>query len=198
MAFDDSPHNREDLKNNRNSSTKDTQVDLIGVVFRGHQLLHVSQSKITVDGTDSTEAILQQVNLNPHRRELRLILVDSPTLAGFNVVNYQLLWEELKLPIVLMPEEKPRERMVKVFSKVFPQRAKQIARLEKLSELESMEVRINNTPEIAKKIYFHPVGIETRHLREIFHYLTNVSSVPEPLRVAHIIASRSRYPPKSL
>ncbi|MHA1585357.1 MAG: hypothetical protein ACTSWL_08885, partial [Promethearchaeota archaeon] len=81
LAFDDSPHKKSDLQHNRehffdssqssdvNESESIPKVKLIGVVCRGCQLLHVSQSFITVDGVDSTREIIRHYMENPYRKE---------------------------------------------------------------------------------------------------------------------------------
>ena len=92
LAFDDSPHKKSDLQHNREhrfdfSSSSEAsgsetipKVKLIGVVCRGCQLLHVSQSYITVDGIDSTREIIRHYMENPYRKEIRLIMIDPAFL----------------------------------------------------------------------------------------------------------------------
>ncbi len=198
MAFDDSPHNREDLNHYRKQKEKlkdahgPAHVDLIGVVFRGHQLLYCTQDKIEVDGLDSTNKIIDQVLNCPYLNEIRLILIDSPTLGGFNVVDSQLIYEKTKIPVLLLPDEKPKERMVNVYKKIFPQRKEQISWLASLPVLKSAVVKVNQNPVVEKRIYFHAVGIKTNEVKGLLNYLCEYSTIPEPLRTAHIIASRGR------
>ena len=87
MAFDDSPHLKSDLAHFNQNSNNNPKIPLIGVVCRGIQLLHVSTGIIQVDGIDSTQEILRMYGINPYKNEIRLFMIDSPTLGGFNLPN---------------------------------------------------------------------------------------------------------------
>ncbi len=194
MAFDDGPHHAEDLYHSNQSpkNAKPKTTALIGVVCRGIQLLHVSESTIEVDGTDSTEKILQLILQNPFLPEIRLILIDSPTLGGFNPPNPFYLYEQTKIPLLLIPDRKPQSHIAQVYRDIFPQRTDQIEFLQKLPPLSSFKLSINTDPHITSDLYFHAIGIEISAIKEILRYLTHFSKIPEPLRIAHLIASRMR------
>ncbi|MEM2922512.1 MAG: DUF99 family protein, partial [Candidatus Bathyarchaeia archaeon] len=74
---------------------KGGRVNVIGVVFRGGICLDgVMGTDVAVDGRDSTEQIAKMVKSSSHYKQLRLIMLDSIMLAGFNVVNIRLLFEK--------------------------------------------------------------------------------------------------------
>ncbi len=192
IAFDDSPHKKEDLRHNNPNKEAIAKVDLIGVVFRGLQLLHVTQDEIEVDGKNSTEKIIENVVNNPFYNELRMILIDSPTLAGFNVVDPFEIHEKTKLPVILLPDDKPKDKIINVYEKVFPERIEQIQWLNKLPDLDEIEVNIKTNSNISKHIYFHSIGTTREEIQGLIEYLCEFSSRPEPLRIAHLIASRDK------
>ncbi len=189
MAFDDGPHLKSDLANFNQNSKYIPKISLIGVVCRGIQLLHVSNGMIQVDGIDSTQEILKMYGTNPYKNEIRLIMIDSPTLGGFNLPNPFEIYEKTKIPIILLPDKKPKTLMSEIYSKVFPEREEQIEVLKKLPKLESLIVSINQDPKISREIFFHAIGITKNEIIDLLNHLSEYCAIPEPLRLAHIIAS---------
>jgi len=189
MAFDDGVHSKFDLaKYNKKSNIK-PKATLVGVTTRGIQLLHVSYGNIEIDGTNSTQEVLRLYKENPYMNEIRLIMIDSPTLGGFNPPNPFELFEKTKIPIILLPDKKPKSVISEVYSKVFPEREEQIEVLKKLPPLESLMVSINQDPNISREIFFHVIGITKKEIVDLLNHLSEFSAIPEPLRLAHIIAS---------
>lgn len=195
IAFDDAPHSKSDLAHRNGKDPKSTispKISLVGVTCRGTQLLHVTRSKITVDGTDATEKILEIIRQNPYSQEIRLIFIDSPTMGGFNPPNAFTIYKQTHIPVILLPDSSPRSKICDVYRAVFPDRTDQIAYLEQLPPLENLKVEINNNPGISRIIYFHAIGIEKQELLSLFRHLSEFSAIPEPLRLAHIIASETK------
>ncbi len=191
IAFDDGIHRENQIAkyHDQQSDTNFQYVPLIGAICRGHQLLHVSQSEIQVDGLDSTDKIIEIIEENPFKQEIRLIFIDSPTLGGFNIVNAQGIYLKTNIPVVLLPDETPKQNLAHTYQKIFPHRIPQLDFLRNLPNLNQLNVRINQNPSISRDIFFHSVGIEHNDLIELLNYLSEYSAIPEPLRLAHIIAS---------
>jgi len=190
LAFDDGPHKREDLL--RLSADPDhlpTKVPLIGVFCHGTQLIHVTRSEITVDGIDATHQILEVYKTHRFRPEIRLILIDSPTLAGFNPPNPFDIHAQTGIPVILIPSSEPKSHIAEVYAQVFPDRVETIAFLQQLPPLDSLTVHINADPHTCRKIYFHAIGTSKDEIRQVLHHLSLYSAIPEPLRLAHIFAS---------
>ena len=194
IAFDDGPHEKQDLFHSRsisdNKSTSLAKTPLIGVVCRGIQLLHVHETQIDVDGFNSTEKILEMINSNPFRAEIRLIMIDSPTLGGFNPPNPFKIYEQTNIPVLLIPDRKPKAPIASVYWEIFPERLIQSKILQQLPLLSELAVNINADPKITGKVYFHAIGIKAGECSELLHHLTHFSQIPEPLRLAHLVASR--------
>lgn len=191
IGFDDGMHQKSDLARFRNSQSTPKYTPLVAVVTKGLQLMHVSQNTIEVDGQDATQKILRLVDHNPYLKELQLILIDSPTLGGFNIPDPFYISKQLSLPVLLVPSSTPNVQIPisQVYQQVFPQRKKEQSILNNLPSLESLTIRINTSPNLTKTIYFHAIGISVEELGEILQYITHYSAVPEPLRLAHLIAS---------
>ncbi|MHA1475604.1 MAG: endonuclease dU, partial [Promethearchaeota archaeon] len=136
-----------------------------------------------------TQEILKMYESNPYKNEIRLIMIDSPTLGGFNPPNPFEIYKKTEIPILLLPDKKPKSMISEVYSKVFPEREEQIKILKNLPQLESLIVSINQDPKISREIFFHAIGITKNEIIDLLNHLSEFSAIPEPLRLAHIIAS---------
>ncbi|MFB0501966.1 MAG: DUF99 family protein, partial [Candidatus Bathyarchaeia archaeon] len=62
-------------------------VDVVGVVYRGGYWLDgVMRTEVEVDGTDATEKIASMIMGSPHYDQIRVVVLNGVTFAGFNVV----------------------------------------------------------------------------------------------------------------
>ena len=61
--------------------------------------------------------------------------------------------------------------------------------LEKLPPLESLSLPLNQDKNIKGTIFFHLIGISVGEIKNLLNNLSEYSAIPEPLRIAHIIAS---------
>ncbi len=67
-------------------------VSVIGVVFRGGYWLDgVIHTKVAIDGFDATDNIASMINNSSHHKQLRVIMLNGVTFAGFNVVDIKTL-----------------------------------------------------------------------------------------------------------
>ena len=156
---------------------------MIGVVFRGGLWLDgVMRTEITVDGLDATESLIAMIRSSCHHKQLRLVMMDSITLAGFNIVNIRLLFNETGLPVIALTREKPADIEVKEALQNLPDWEERLRLIEEAGEL--TEVRVRGTP-----LYVHLAGISKQDAERIVHTTSTRANFPEPLRVAHLVAS---------
>ena len=160
-----------------------TRAMVIGVVFRGGLWLDgVMRTAVAVDGRDATERITNMVKSSTHYRQLRLIMLDSITVAGFNIVNICQLFGETKLPVIALTREKPSNDKVKKALRNLPDWEERWKAIKKAGEL--VETRVRRTP-----LFMHLSGISTQDAEKIVRITSTRANFPEPLRVAHILAS---------
>jgi len=75
--------------------------DVIGIVFRGGYWLDgVMRTQVEIDGLDATDKIAEMITGSPHYGQLRVIMLDGVTFAGFNVVDTMRLHETTLLPVI--------------------------------------------------------------------------------------------------
>ncbi len=159
------------------------EVLAVGVVFRGSDSIEgVIHTKISIDGLDATTKLSEMINSSPHRQQLRLIMLNGLTLAGFNVVDIKQLNEATGLPVLVFIRKKPD--MGAIFQAV-----------ENLRNSDQRKQMILNAGEIFQithkgvKLCLELAGLSIVDAVEVLKVTSKRASLPEPLRVAHLIAS---------
>jgi endonuclease V-like protein UPF0215 family len=164
--------------------TKGT-VDVVGVVYRGGYWLDgVMRTEVTVDGVDATEKIAAMIRKSPHYKELRVVILDGITFAGFNVVDINELFKTVNLPVLAVTREKPDLEKIRKALENLPECERRWQAVESAGKI--IEVHIRDTGEA---IYMQIVGVSQEDAEKILKGTSTRSNVPEALRVAHIIAS---------
>jgi len=156
---------------------------LIGIVFRGGLWLNgVMKTEVEVDGLDATDKIVNMIRNSPHYDQLRVIMLNGITFAGFNVVNIRQAFELTGLPVIALVKEEPNMEVVKMA-------------LKNLSNWEERWKAIQDAGEIIKlstrkaNIYMQTAGISKEDAEKIVKISCTRANIPEPLRVAHMVAS---------
>jgi uncharacterized protein len=158
---------------------------IIGVVFRGGYWLDgVMNTRVEVDGFDATEKIAAMVTSSPHHKQLRVIMLDGVTFAGFNVVDIKRLNEKTKLPVIAVTRDRPDFGEIHRALRKLPFPAKRWKAVVNAGEMFEVSTRSKKG-----KVYMEISGIVKEDARKILKITSTRSSVPEALRVAHLIAS---------
>jgi endonuclease V-like protein UPF0215 family len=158
---------------------------VVGVVFRGGYWLDgVMHTEIAVDGFDATDKISVMVTSSSHCKQLRVIMLYGITFGGFNVVDIKKLSSETGLPVIAVTREKPDLEKIREALKNLPGRKERWRAV--LSAGEMFEVSTRSPKE---RIYLHVAGLSLDDAERIVRLTSTRSSIPEALRVAHLIAS---------
>ena len=158
---------------------------IVGVVYRGGLWLDgVMHTEIEVDGLDATEKIASMIKSSPHYAQLRVIMLNGLTFAGFNIVDIKRLYGETGLPVIVVSREKPNLDEIKKALEKLPHKEKRWKIIENAGKL--LEVNVRNT---GSSIYVQLAGLNEKDARKIVRITSTRSNIPEPLRVAHLIAS---------
>lgn len=175
IGFDDSPF-----------SFSDKKTFLIGVVCRGgRQIDGVVTTRIKVDGNDSTRRITECVKKSRHYDQLRVIMLDGITFAGFNVVDIEKLREKTGLPVIVAISERPDLEKMKKTMERFGNLEKRWSLIRKAGKIHECEIR--NSVTGRKKIFFQCCGMNESEGKDILNISSINSLIPEPLRIAHLI-----------
>jgi endonuclease V-like protein UPF0215 family len=158
---------------------------VVGVVFRGGYWLDGAMStRVRIDGFDATEKVATMVTASAHYHQLRVIMLDGVTMAGFNVIDLKQLNAKTQLPVIAVTRDRPDLEDVRKALKNLPQPRRRWKAL--LNAGQVIEV---NTRSPSEKVYIEICGVQEDDARKIVKLTSTRSSIPEPLRVAHLVAS---------
>jgi hypothetical protein len=161
-----------------------SRVLVVGMVFRaGYWIEGVMSTEVEVDGLDANTNIASMIKASPHYKQLRVILLNGVTLGGFNVVDIKKLNAETELPVIAVTTRKPNLPNVH-------------SALKNLTNSEERWNAILNAGEIfpvitrgKQRVYVEIAGISKETAVKILRLTATRSKIPEPLRVAHLVAS---------
>ena len=160
-------------------------VDVVGIVFRGGYWLDgVMRTEIEVDGLDATEKIASMIIESPHYKQLRIIMLSGITFAGFNVVDIKELYSKTGLPVIALTRDLPKMEEIRQALENLPEKERRWKAILNAGEIFEVQTREGEEP-----IYMQIAGIEREDAEKIVKITSTRSNIPEPLRVAHIIAS---------
>jgi len=156
---------------------------IIGVVMRGGEYLEgVLSRQVKIDGSDATFVCTEMIENTRHNKQLRTIMVDGIALGGFNVIDIQKIFVETGLPVITITRDKPDFKDMKhALKKNFEDWEVRFNLIEK-GDLH--EIKTSHNP-----IYIKCAGIALDEAKEIIKLSTIRGVIPEPIRVAHLIAS---------
>ena len=161
----------------------DEKTILVGAIFRGGLWLDgVLKTEIEVDGNDATEKIIEMVKSTKHK-DVRVIMLDGITFGGFNVANIKKIFGETGLGVIAVVRKLPDfgeiENVIKGYE-YYEERKESI-------RVAGIPVKVETMPD--KFIYVQCCGIKFEDAEYIAKLSSTRSLVPEPIRVAHLIAS---------
>ena len=172
IGFDDAPFN-----------FSDEFTDIIGVIIRGKGYLEgVLHDSIKIDGDDVTSTCQKMILGTRYYQQLKAILLDGITMGGFNIIDIESLWNQTKIPVITITRERPNlDTIRRALQKHFSDWRQ---RFELLNKNTLVEIETKHNP-----IYVSFKGISLSKAKEIITLSTIRGVIPEPLRVAHVIAS---------
>lgn len=168
LGFDDGPFDK----------FKDNDCLVVGCVFRaGEYIDGVLSTRVKVDGTDSTQKLASCINKSKFKGDLRFIVMKGLAFGGFNIVDIWRLYEKTGIPVVVVMRSYPRYSLFyRALDKLGLSRRKRS--VEKAGE-----------PVGVEGLFVQFAGTALPEVKRLLRLICTRSNIPEPLRVAHIIAS---------
>ena len=158
---------------------------IVGVVFRGGYWLDgVLSTKVRVDGFDATDKIASIILDSSHYRQLRVVMLAGVTFGGFNVVDIKKLNALTDLPIIVVTRSEPNFKEIHAALEKLPRTGERWKAVQHAGPL--LEVQTGTRDE---QVHMETCGIRESDARKIVQLTSTRSSIPEALRVAHLIAS---------
>lgn len=156
----------------------DKEVLIVGTIFRGGSFIDgIISTKVTVDGDDSTDKIAEMINKCKFKPQLQVIILDGIAVGGFNIIDVEELNKKTKLPVIIVMRNYPDLKKIKdVLKKLNKEnKAKLLKKAGKVHKINKIHIQI--------------YGIDLETAKDILKISCTRSYLPEPIRVAHLIAS---------
>jgi len=158
---------------------------VVGVVFRGGYWLDgVMHTRVRVDGVDAGQKIAAMILKSSHHKQLRVIMLNGITFAGFNVVDIKKLDQATGLPVIAVTRDKPDSKKIREALGNLPESEARWMAMESGGKTYAVQTR-----DAARRIYVQVSGVPLADAARILRLTSTRSDVPEALRVAHLIAS---------
>jgi len=190
IGFDDGPFER----------SHRGQVLLVGAVCAGTRLDGLVSGRVSRDGIDSTRRMLQLVRGSQFREHVRAVLLQGIAVAGFNVVDVPALARELGVPVLVIMRRPPNFDAIHkaLFSRDPAERppvrgaARKWQLIQSAGAIEQLDVRASRTSGLRRgathRLWIQRAGASLELARRIVLDTTLHGQVPEPLRLAHLVA----------
>jgi endonuclease V-like protein UPF0215 family len=203
IGFDDGPFPREHRGN----------VLLVGVVCSGTRIDGIVSGRVRRDGANATGVMVDLVRKSQFGAHVQAIMLQGIAVAGFNVVDIHGLSAALRIPVLVVTRRRPDMDAVKraLFSGAPAERPAVAGAARKWRLIESagtMELlgasrrserrarAAGRSPQATTtgirtsepRLWIQRVGLSLDHARKLVADTTLHGNIPEPLRVAHLIA----------
>lgn len=161
----------------------DDEVPLVGVAVQAPAYIEgVLMARAHVDGRDATERILGMIRGSRYREGLRMVLLNGIAVGGFNVVDVDGLQRELDVPVVTVTRRAPDLDAIRnALRRKFDDWEERWSLIQR-HPIEAITTR--HTP-----LHVTYVGATRREVIEGLALTTVRGALPEPLRVAHLVAA---------
>lgn len=147
---------------------------VVGVLMRGPVVEGVLSTFVDSDGDDATDRISEMILRSRFSTEVRAVMLNSIMMAGFNVVDISELSRRTGVPVIAVMRRKPD------MGKVGAALANVCCTEEKMVRIK----RAGNAIRIGR-VYAQFAGTDAKGAAGM---LSQYEGVPEPVRLAHVIA----------
>jgi endonuclease V-like protein UPF0215 family len=135
-----------------------------------------------VDGDDATGAVANLVARSRYKDAVQVLMLDGVAFGGFNVVDLDALHDALGLPVLTVTRDPPDASAIEAaLRKHFPDAERRLALLQR-HPLERVGTEHN-------PVWVKRVGLGADDARDLVRRTTVRGALPEPLRLAHLIAA---------
>ncbi len=167
IGFDDAPFDRKSRGN----------VTLIGAVCARTRLDGVLKASVRRDGVNATRRMTEMIQSSPHAESVRAVLLQGIAVAGFNVVDIHGLAQALAMPVIVVARRRPDFEAIRRALTHVSGGDRRWRLIEKAGPMER-----------AGPVWIQRAGINLSTAREVVRLTTLHGHLPEPLRLAHLIA----------
>ncbi len=158
---------------------------LVGVVMRRDLIIDgIVISSSTLRGDDSTQNIISMFR-KMNRNDINCILIGGMIISMFNIIDGDRIFQSTGLPVIAVTYNRSRG-LVNTIKKVFPHEWRgKLQQYQKLGKRERIELRTGNS------VYVRQWGLNVLDATYTLNCFTRQGSIPEPIRIAKLIARAS-------
>jgi endonuclease V-like protein UPF0215 family len=167
IAFDDAPFPHAHRGNIR----------LIGIVCARTRLDGVLSGSIRRDGANSTRVMGRMLRSSPFDQHVRVVLLQGIAVGGFNVVDVHALAEEVARPVLVVMRRQPDLAAIRRALQARPGGERKWRLIERAGPIEPV-----------RRVFVQRVGLSLEQAGKVLDATTLHGSLPEPLRLAHLVA----------
>lgn len=154
-------------------------VAVVGAVFAATRLEAVLIGKVRRDGVNATHSLCHLITQSRFSIHGQLIMLQGIALAGFNVVDIHALHEATEKPVLVVARKPPDlTRIKKALLNSVAGGKRKWRLIEKAGPMENLA-----------GVYVQRAGIGRPMAQKVITRLAINSTIPEPLRTAHLIAT---------
>jgi endonuclease V-like protein UPF0215 family len=151
---------------------------IVGAVFAGDRLDGVLSAKVRRDGANATRVLANLILASRFSRQLHAVLLQGIALAGFNVVDLHALHDAISIPVLAVSRRAPNLQAIRrALLEHVPGGARKWRLIEKAGPMER-----------AAGLYVQRAGLGLLETEALLKTFAVHSTVPEPIRAAHLIA----------
>jgi len=167
LGIDDAPSER-----------TDEQTFLTGVVYRGTEFIEdIKTENIRVDGEYATDKVISLYLKCNNPRQIKAVLIDGISFAGFNLVDIEEVSEEIEKPVIAVTSNEPDKES---FRQAMKNSDNYDERFESFAPYEEIELSDG-------KCFIQFTGCSKEDAAQIVKNSVIHGLVPEPIRVAHMV-----------
>ncbi|MBL8610805.1 MAG: DUF99 family protein [Myxococcales bacterium] len=167
IGFDDAPFDRDHRGD----------VRLVGVVCSRTRVDGILSDRVRRDGRNSTEVMVRMVERGQFAQHVRAVFLQGIAVAGFNVVDVHALHAALGVPVIAVARRLPD----------YPAMQRALGHRRGGARKWSLILSAGEMEKVGA-VWVQRVGIDKDGARELLRATTLHGNLPEPLRMAHLIA----------
>ncbi|RLE86952.1 MAG: DUF99 domain-containing protein [Thermoprotei archaeon] len=155
---------------------------LCGVVMRRDLVIDgVALATATVGGLDATEGVLA-IYRSLGRSDINCVMINGCIISWFNIIDLRRVYEETGVPLISVTyEESPGiEQFIRRY---FGEDEERLRLYRSLGPREEVYVRRTRA-----RVFVRYYGMGRREVEAVLNAFTTHGRVPEPLRVANLVA----------
>ena len=158
---------------------RDARVPIVGVMMEGADLVEaVAVTEFAVDGEDATGFLADWVPGLRCSPALHGVVLGGLTIAGLGIVEPQRLSVRLGVPVMIVNRQRPNDEALV-----------QALRAAGLVERVTVLSRAPRAWRLQEGLYVSHAGADRESVQRLLSGAFNKSQLPEPLRVAHLVAA---------